>query len=80
MWWALKKKLHELRPEFDYIGDLNIEWEAFENGLREAWLAIPDSLITKLITSMPRRVNAVRSARGYQTNIRNCSSNLHISN
>lgn len=67
LWWALKKKLHELHPKFDYIGDINIKWEQFENGLREAWSVIPDSLISKLILSMPRRLNAVRTAHGYQT-------------
>ncbi|EMD64376.1 hypothetical protein COCSADRAFT_87168, partial [Bipolaris sorokiniana ND90Pr] len=67
LWWALKKKLHELHPEFDYMGDTEREWDQFENGLREAWSAIPDSLITKLISSMPRRLDAVRTAHGYQT-------------
>ena len=67
LWWALKKKLYELYPEFNYTGDIVEEWEQFENGLREAWSAIPDSLIVKLISSMPRRLNAVRKASGYQT-------------
>ena len=67
LWWALKKKLHELYPEFDYMGDSQEEWEAFELGLHEAWAAIPDSLIRQLIRSMPQRLDAVRQARGYQT-------------
>jgi transposase len=36
MWWALKKKVHSLHPEFDYIGTSIEEWERFEEGLREA--------------------------------------------
>lgn len=67
LWWALKKKLHQLHPEFDHIGDSEEEWEAFELGLHKAWAAIPDSLISQLIRSMPRRLAAVRQARGYQT-------------
>ena len=67
LWWALKKKLHELYPEFDTIGDSEIEWARFEAGLTEAWAALPDSLIRTLITSMPRRLDAVRHARGFQT-------------
>jgi hypothetical protein len=67
LWWALKKKLHELHPEFDNMRDSPAEWAAFELGLHEAWAAIPDSLIAKLIRSMPRRLDAVRQARGYQT-------------
>jgi hypothetical protein len=67
LWWALKKKLHELHPEFDYMGNSNDEWEAFEMGLHEAWAAIPDTLIAQLIRSVPRRLDAVRQAKGYQT-------------
>jgi len=66
LWCTLKQKLHELCPEFECIGDTNIEWEQFENGLREAWSAIPDFLITKLILSMPRRLAAFGTANGYQ--------------
>jgi transposase len=36
LWWALKKKLHELYPEFDYMRDSAEEWEAFELGLHKA--------------------------------------------
>jgi len=67
LWWALKKKLHELYPEFDYMGDSQDEWDRFEMGLVEAWAAIPDSLICRLIRSMPQRLDAMRQARGYQT-------------
>ena len=67
LWWALKKKVHELHPEFDYMGDSAEAWERFEEGLHEAWAAIPDSLIRSLIRSMPQRLEAVRQARGYQT-------------
>ena len=67
IWWALKRKLYELHPEFDYMGDSLDEWDRFEMGLVEAWAAIPDTLIRKLIMSMPRRLDAVRLARGYQT-------------
>jgi hypothetical protein len=49
------------------MGDSQAEWEAFELRLHEAWAAIPDSLIARLIGSMPRRLDAVRQARGYQT-------------
>jgi hypothetical protein len=53
MWWALKRKLHELHPEFDQLGNSQEEWDLFLEGLKEAWAAIPDKLIRKLITSMP---------------------------
>ena len=58
MWWALKRKLHQLHPEFDAIGDSAAEWEQFCEGLKQAWLAIPDVLIKRLIHSMNRRHQA----------------------
>ena len=67
MWLALKRTLYKLHPEFDTIGDTEEEWEAFEAGLKEAWAAIPDTLIQKLILSMPRRLAAYKAAKGYQT-------------
>ena len=36
MWWALKRKLHEIHLEFDTIGSSIEEWERFEMGLKEA--------------------------------------------
>jgi len=67
LWWTLKKKLHELHPELDYMGESQSEWDAFEAGLKEAWDAIPNSLIYTLITSMPQRLADCRQAWGYQT-------------
>jgi hypothetical protein len=48
--WAytLKKKLYKLYLDFDYIGNSAEEWERFEAGLKEAWSAIPDSLLRRL--------------------------------
>ena len=44
MWWALKVKLHQLHPEFYTLGDSQKEWDRLCEGLKEAWLLIPDSL------------------------------------
>ncbi|KAH8722682.1 hypothetical protein GQ44DRAFT_348547 [Phaeosphaeriaceae sp. PMI808] len=49
------------------MGDTVEEWVAFEAGLKEAWAAIPDSLLKKLILSMPDRLAACKAAKGYQT-------------
>jgi transposase len=67
MWWMLKRVLHKLYPELDTIGTSAEDWEKFCSALKEAWGKIPDSFIKKLILSMPRRLQAVRRARGYQT-------------
>tara|TARA_R110002003_G_scaffold1124_2_gene22491 strand:+ start:623 stop:808 length:186 start_codon:yes stop_codon:yes gene_type:complete len=61
----MKRKLHGLFPKLDYIEESAEEWAAFGAGLKEAWAAIPNSLIKKLVTSIPRRVEACRCARGY---------------
>jgi transposase len=67
MWWALKRTLHRLHPEMATIGDSAEEWDQFCDALKEAWRKIPDSLIRKLIFSMPHRLQALRRAHGYQT-------------
>lgn len=67
MWWALKKLVHKLYPELITIGSSEEDWEQLRAALKEAWRRIPNSLISALITSMPRRLAAVRRARGYQT-------------
>jgi len=67
MWWMLKRTVHELYPELATIGTSEEDWEKFCSALKEAWKAIPNSYIRKLIHSMPNRLRAVRRARGYQT-------------
>ena len=67
MWWALKKIVHKLHPKLERMGNTKADWEALRKALKEAWLKIPNSLIRKLIHSMPRRLAAVRRARGAQT-------------
>ncbi len=67
MWWALKKTVHKLHPELITIGKSEEDWEALRAALKEAWQTIPNSLIRKLIWSVPRRLAAVRRARGKQT-------------
>lgn len=67
LWWALKKKVHELHPELETMGDSEEDWEALRAALKEAWRALPNSLIKTLICSMPNRLAAVRKAKGWQT-------------
>ncbi|KAH8723076.1 hypothetical protein GQ44DRAFT_710948 [Phaeosphaeriaceae sp. PMI808] len=55
-WLALKRTLYKLYPEFDTMGDTV-----------EEWAAIPDSLLKKLILSMPDHLAACKAAKGYQT-------------
>jgi hypothetical protein len=67
MWWALKRTVHTKHPELDTIGESQEDWDRFCEALKEGWLAIPDTLVRQLIHSMPRRLQAVEEARGYQT-------------
>lgn len=66
LWWALKREVYRLYPNIDNINTVD-SWAEFQSCLKTAWVAIPDSLIHTLITSMPRRIEACRAARGYQT-------------
>jgi hypothetical protein len=67
MWWALKRMVHKLHPELAIMGRSEEDWKALQDALQEAWLALPDSLIRRLVESMPRRLAACRKARGWQT-------------
>jgi transposase len=67
MWHALKRLVHKLYPDLDKLGRSQEDLDYLCKCLKEAWKKIPNSLIYKLITSMPRRLGAVRRARGYQT-------------
>ena len=67
LWWALKKLVHKLYPELKRMGNSERDWEALRSALKEAWKKIPNSLIRKLIFSIPRRLAAVRKAHGWQT-------------
>ena len=66
LWWALKKEFYRQNPDIDSIRSVE-SWVEFEDCLKRAWVAIPDELIHSLIISMPRRLDACRLARGYQT-------------
>ncbi|OCK73155.1 hypothetical protein K432DRAFT_263171, partial [Lepidopterella palustris CBS 459.81] len=67
LWWALKKLVNKLHPEFQTMGGSDEESQLFCTALKEAWRKISNSLIRKLILSMPRRLAAVRKAKGWQT-------------
>jgi hypothetical protein len=49
------------------MGDSVADWKALCEAIKEAWWALPQSLFRKLIESMPRRLEAVRHAKGWQT-------------
>jgi hypothetical protein len=67
VWRWLKLKLFELHPELIHMGQSERDWEVFKRCIQEAWDAIPQEKIDRLILSMERRCRAVQKARGYYT-------------
>lgn len=54
-------------PHLEYLKDGKLDKEEFIKCLKLAWEAITTDLITKLINLLPRRKEAVRPARGWNT-------------
>jgi transposase len=65
VWRALKLKIYEIEPRFQYLKD-NINDYAYAREIIElAWSELDHSLISKLLKSIPRRIAAVLRARGW---------------
>jgi hypothetical protein len=67
LWWVLKKRMYKLYPQYNNYSKSQEEWDGFCGTLKECWRGIPGKLIKRLIMSMPRRLAAVRRAKGWQT-------------
>ena len=67
IWKAMKAILRKRYPHLWILRKNEANRLIFEDALKAAWWAVPQSLIDKLIRSMPRRLRAVRKARGYYT-------------
>ena len=60
--WIIKQ-----HPELSSMGDTEEAKAAMARAIIKAWEAIPQEYIDKLIEGMPRRVKAVRKAKGWHT-------------
>lgn len=67
VWKLLKDKVLELYPELADYGRSKIDWTRFKKALQGAWDALDQEVIDRLIDSMPRRLAAVRKAKGWYT-------------
>ncbi|KAI1518219.1 Transposase [Pyrenophora tritici-repentis] len=67
LWWALKRRMYKHYPQYNNLSQAEEEWDRFCEALKECWRSIPSKLIKRLIMSMPRRLDACRRARGWQT-------------
>jgi len=67
LWWALKRKVHELHPELDTQGNTEEARVNLCKACIEAWGLLEESLMRSLVESMEDRIAAVIAAQGWQT-------------
>jgi transposase len=67
LWYHLKARVYELRPDLDDITNKDRQREILCEVLPQAWRDIRDTIVNKVIESMPRRIEAVIQAGGWQT-------------
>jgi hypothetical protein len=67
LWWQLKKLMARFYPQYSTYSQSQEEWDDFCRALKDCWRRIPNSMIRSLILSMPRRTEAYRRARGWQS-------------
>ena len=63
----MKTWLQKNRPNLYYKGKSEEDWAALGKAIVEAWEAIPQSQIDRLIGSMQKRCKAVIKANGWHT-------------
>jgi hypothetical protein len=67
VWRMLKVKLFNMFPDLIGMGRSETDWQYFTEGMQPAWQALDQSKIDSLILSMPRRIAALRKAKGWYT-------------
>ena len=66
-WVLLKRKMRELYPDIWELKQNALDIAEFTAKLEECWQAIDQAKLDALILSLPRRLEAVRKARGWYT-------------
>lgn len=67
MWPALKEKLFQLSPNLYELTNNLENIRKFKECLQIAWEALSDELVERLLTSWPRRMQAVKDAKTFFT-------------
>ena len=67
MWWHLKRAVYDVNPQFDQITGPKAQHDALVEVLPQAWAKISDQTLGNILESMPRRIQAVLAADGWQT-------------
>jgi transposase len=66
-WAWMKSYLRRNWPDQSNLLRNEADIAEFERRIRLAWEAIPQDVVDRLIDSMPRRLRAVKNARGWYT-------------
>jgi hypothetical protein len=66
LWYHLKKAI-KMHLELSEMGHSSDDLEALIAACKEAWFALPQELLDKLVMSMEKRLKAVRKAKGWYT-------------
>jgi len=64
LWLALKRKVLKLHPELIQMGQSMEDLECLIEACKEAWMALDQCLMRRLVDSMEQRLKAVRKAEG----------------
>jgi hypothetical protein len=67
VWYMLEVKVFSMFPELISMGRSDADWQYFIECLEAAWNALDQAKIDSLILSMPRRLDALRRAKGWYT-------------
>ncbi|SPQ23230.1 9187ef6b-60d4-43ae-921b-b90d4690428a [Thermothielavioides terrestris] len=67
VWKKMKEILRRDFPGLHLLKDTEANRAKVADALRAAWERVPQDLIDRLIDSMPRRLQAVRKAKGWYT-------------
>ena len=67
VWRAMKSSLHRQHPDIHLLKNNEDDVEVLKGWIKDAWEAVPQELIDRLILSMPRRLQALRKAKGWYT-------------
>jgi hypothetical protein len=66
LWYHLKKVI-KMHLELLEMGHSSDDLEALIAACKEAWLALPEKLLDKLVMSMEKRLKDVRKTKGWYT-------------
>jgi transposase len=67
VWKAMKGILHREHPNIKDLKKNEADIRTLKGWIKEAWEAVPQELIDRLIRSMPNRLAALRKAKGWYT-------------